>query len=98
MRRLEPIIERGQFRYEQVWREGWWAIYRQTQRGSTWERFEVVHIRRNKARKIGEISIEAMESYPSSEDWGTYAWTAMTLDRAHKIVEEQRTSNASRKC
>lgn len=89
MKRLETTIERGPFKFEQLWREGMWAIYRQTQKGSNWERFEVVHIRRRNARKIGEISIEAMETYPTSEDWGTYAWKTITLERAHKVVEEQ---------
>lgn len=97
MKQLEPIIERGDFRYEQVWREGQWAIYRQTQPGSDWERFEVVHIRRRGARKFGNVTIEAGETYPTSEQWGTYAWTAITFHRAREIVREQGTSDAQEK-
>ena len=97
MKQLEPIIERGDFRYEQVWREGLWAIYRQTPKDGDWERFEVVHIRRHGARKFRNVTIEAGESYPTSEQWGTYEWTAITFHRAREIVREQASSPASRK-
>lgn len=68
--------------YEQIFREGDVAIYRQTKAGQESEAFEVGRIRHNKARDTFGKHFEASESWPSSEEWGIRAWTCTTLRRA----------------
>lgn len=68
--------------YEQVFRQGNVAIYRQTKEGQTWEAFEVGRIRQNKARETFGKQFEASESWPTSEEWGIRAYTYTDLASA----------------
>ena len=82
MNLLPKIFKKSGMNYEQVFRDGNVAIYRQTKAGQSWEAFEVGKIRQNKARIVFGRVFEASESWPNSEEWGVRAWTCATLSRA----------------
>jgi len=72
---LPKQFRRDKFDYEQVFRQGQIAIYRQTKPGQAGEHFEVGKIRQNKARHQFGTDIPARESWPNSEEWGVRAYT-----------------------
>ena len=82
MKLLPKLFRKGGFDYEQVFRDGSVAIYRQTKKGQYLERFEVGRIRENQARETFGKHFEASESWPSSEEWGVRAYTCTDLARA----------------
>jgi hypothetical protein len=76
MRKLELKFRKNGFDFEQVFREGNVAIYRQTKEGQPGNvHFEVGRIRENKAREQFGKHFEACESWPNSEEWGVRCWT-----------------------
>lgn len=97
MKTLPEELTSGGFLLKQIQREGDVAIYEQTKKGSSWKRYEVVIPKKNKAaefklkNKEGEEitrTVEEGESYPSSEDWGSKAWTCVTLEEAQAKLQE----------
>lgn len=85
MRTLCTTFRKYGFDYEQVFSQGNVAIYKQTkaeQPGNV--HFEVGKIRENKAREQFGQHFEACEYWPSSEQWGQFAWTYNTLPRARE--------------
>jgi hypothetical protein len=86
MKILPKQFHKGGFDYEQVFREGNIAIYRQTKAGQCWEAFEVGRIRENRARTVFGKEFDASESWPTSEEWGIRAWTCETQSRAKELA------------
>jgi hypothetical protein len=82
MKTIETEFDSYGFHFEQVFRKGNAAIYRQSMNGKTIA-FEVVKIRKRAARRLpnGEIYPES-EIYPSPAEWGKAAWTCVTLEMA----------------
>jgi hypothetical protein len=89
---LRPIrtrFRRGGFDYRQIAREGFWAIYEQSWRGSENVAYEVVRIRPGSGLLLGQ------EVYPSFEKWGVDAKTLTEKDAAfHKLREIAASLNA----
>lgn len=87
MKPLPTHFRKDGFDYNQVFRQGNIAIYRQTKTNCpTFEAFEVGRIRENKARECFGQHFEASESWPSSEEWGVKAWTCQDLSDARRRV------------
>lgn len=87
MKPIETEFKRSGFEFKQMWRVGPVAIY--GKKKPEWKdffTFEVVVIREQKAWEAFGRVFEAKEAYPSSEQWGTFGWTARTLDAAMVMV------------
>ncbi len=74
--------EKG-FNFKQISRQGDVAIYGRA-KDKTKPHFEVIVIKRHESYTIAENTIEAAEMYPSSEQWGTTAWSYNTIEEANK--------------
>lgn len=70
------------FCYEQMRRQGNWAIYRQTRPGSDMCNYEVVKIGRHNGYTMGGAWIEPAETYPGSSLWGLCGWTCSDMATA----------------
>jgi hypothetical protein len=76
------IRHRG-FDYEQIHREGDFAIYRQTWEGNEHSAaFEIIRIRRREGFHIDGRFVEPAEVYPNSEAWGIDGFTLTDKDLA----------------
>jgi hypothetical protein len=84
---LPTLFPHGWFDYQQVHREGDFAIYRQTWEGNEHSAaFEIIRIRRHEGFHIDGRFVEPGEIYPKSEAWGTDGWTIHDRDAAfHKL-------------
>ena len=63
--------------HTQVKRSEHCAIYELKEKDWPSPGYEVIHIRRLKAREMFGEFVEAHEAYPSNEDWGRYGWTSL---------------------
>ena len=85
MTKLPLQFKRDGFDYNQEFRQNQVAIYRQTKAKQPKNiHFEVGIIRENATYEFHGTTIEAHESWPSSESWGVKAWTYQSLDEAMK--------------
>ncbi len=69
------------FDFDQILREGDFAIFGQSKAGRVMA-YEVVHIRRHEGFAISGRQVEPAEFYPRSEDWGSYGWSLPTREAA----------------
>lgn len=65
----------GNHRYHQIWRDDHAAVYEQFNPADRLLGYEVIVIRRQTAQERFGKQLPAKELYPSSEEWGQYAWT-----------------------
>ena len=79
------------FHYTQEWRQGMWAIYRQTHKESRAARFEVVrlHIQPAHTWPNGQTTPEK-EGYPGASLWGREGWTCFERAEADTLVAMMR--------
>ena len=79
-----PFTKNG-FTHELLGREGLLCIVTRSKRGSQIH-FEVVRLRERKGCtfKRGDkvLTVPNVETYPRSEDWGTYGFTYRSLEEA----------------
>jgi hypothetical protein len=102
MIKLEKYINRGKFIYKQILRKGRFSIYEQYLKKSknilgdpnlkdlesyTLIGFEVIAIRRRKAKDIFDKSYPPKETYPSSAEWGTNGFTFQNYKEAMNKFE-----------
>jgi hypothetical protein len=86
---LPTRFQRGGFYYRQIYREGDFAIYKQTWKGNEHSTaFEVIRLRRHEGFQIGDRWVEPGEVYPNSEAWGVDAWTVLNKDAAFTKLRE----------
>jgi hypothetical protein len=87
MRNLPTTYRKGGFDYTLLTANGTVCCYRQDESGTT-VGYEVCHIihRPESTRVMGgkTITTEAGEYLPSTEQWGSKAWTHKTLEAAEK--------------
>jgi len=82
-RPLPTRFRYGGFDYQQIYREGDVAIYKQTRNGKEDSAaFEVIRIRRHDGFHIGDRFVEPAEVYPNSEAWGSDGFTLTDEDLA----------------
>lgn len=72
----------GGFDLHQVYRDGKWAIYRQSKAGHTAERYEVVKILAHRGFTKRDTFFPPAECYPRPESWGTHGFTCQTYEAA----------------
>jgi hypothetical protein len=71
------------FDHRQIYREGDFAIYRQTWKGNEHSAvFEVVRIKRRQGFEIDGRFVQPAEVYPASKLWGTDGFTLTNKDAA----------------
>jgi hypothetical protein len=91
-RSYKPLPKRFQhdgFDYRQIYREGDFAIYKQTWKSNEHTAaFEVIRIRKREEFEIGGRFVEAAEVYPNSEAWGVDGWTVQNKDAAFRKLRE----------
>jgi len=88
---LPKEFRRGGFTYRQIYREGDFAIYRQTWKGNEHSAgFEVIRIRRRDGFQIGGRFVEPAEVYPNSEAWGVDGFTVTDKDAAFAKLRQMR--------
>lgn len=75
---LPTTIQRDGFTLEQVERNDYAAIYRQTK--DAIEAYEVIRVKR--LPKHEKYELPPREAYPTSEDWGDFGWTYRTIEQA----------------
>ena len=76
---------RDRLNYQQIYREGDFAIYQQTWKGDQHSAaFEVIRIRRREGFVIGGRFVEPAEIYPNSEAWGVDGWTVLNKEVAFR--------------
>ena len=83
---LAKTFRKNGFDYQQVWREGDFAIYKQSKEGVTKNWFEAIQITKHDGYEIAGNKIEPSEIYPSNEKWGTLGFTCIDLVSAHKKI------------
>lgn len=88
MKTLELKFRKNGFDYEQVYRTGDIAVYRQSQGKGVW--FETFVVQKNPVRIIAGITIAASESMPGNEAWGRKGWTYGQESEAMAKCEELR--------
>jgi hypothetical protein len=84
---LAKTFRKNGFDYQQVWREGDFAIYKQSKEGVTKNWFEAIQITRHDGYEIAGNKIEPSEIYPSNEKWGTFGFTCVDLSSAKKRID-----------
>jgi len=84
---IEKTFRKNGFDYQEVWREGDFAIYKQSKSITTKIWFEAVQITRHDGYEIAGNKIEPSEVYPSSEKWGLLGFTCSSLEAAHKRID-----------
>lgn len=76
-------FSKNTFHYEQILRDGQFAIYKQRLRpGAGCLAFEVIRIKQIPESKMFGSVVEAHEAGPSNEAFGTDGWSYPTLERA----------------
>jgi hypothetical protein len=86
---LPKEFRRDGFNYRQIYREGDFAIYRQTWKGNDHSAaFEVVRIKQRQGFEIGGRFIPPAEVYPRSEQWGELGWTFCNKEAAFAKLRE----------
>lgn len=85
MKILEKQIDFKSFTYNQVYRDGHYAIYSQG-RGNTVYGYEAIRIRSHNGYEIAGVKILPSEIYPSSAKWGIDGYTVSDLTEAHKKI------------
>ena len=76
-------LRREKFNYQQIYREGDFAIYKQTWKGNEHSAvFEVIRIRQREGFRIGGRFVEPAEVYPGSEAWSVDGFTLTDKDAA----------------
>ena len=92
-RSLPTQFRHDGFDYQQIHREGDFAIYRQTWAGNGHSAaFEIIRIRRHHGFHIEGRFVEPGEIYPKSEAWGTDGWTVQDNSAALRKLRELRIS------
>lgn len=91
MKPMPPTFSKNGFHYEQLLRDGQFAIYKQRLRpGAGCLAFEVIKIRQKEESMMFGKTVEAHEVGPSNEDFGQFGWSYPTLERAkakfHELV------------
>jgi hypothetical protein len=82
------------FRYNQLYREGDFAIFHMVaEKGTLHQKsfdcgFEVVIIKRHDGYELAGTKIEPAEVYPGTSQWGSYGWTYRDLYHAELKFQE----------
>jgi hypothetical protein len=90
------IIQNGGHRYKQAWRDSDYAIYMQYGHYGQLLGFEVIQIKRQKAKHLFGRDYPPKELYPTSEDWGTFGKTVNSLEAGRQCVETWKQDAISR--
>ena len=82
MRTLPTSFRSDGFDYVLLKREGLAALFQKSKPSHSFPTYEIVWIRQIPTRELFGHTSEAHEAMPSSEQWGTYGWTACDLPSA----------------
>lgn len=94
MKILQQKLKKDGFNFTQIKRYNDIVVYKKTKPGTKIENWEVCYVQNHgdffvKDKKKGmEIKIEASESLPSSNTWGTLGWSYTTENDAFEKFDE----------
>ena len=86
MEHLSTTHAANGYEYEQVWRKGMTAIYKQLRTEDT---YEVIKIKISPASEVFGKSYPEREVYPGNEEWGKLAWTVRGLKEATTLADKE---------
>jgi hypothetical protein len=87
MKILDKEIEYQGFNFTQMYRDGKYAIYKQTKEGWTSAVYEVIIIESHNGYDLAGQHFPPSEVYPSSNQWGLKGFTELTYEAAMKKLE-----------
>ena len=96
MQKIATDFNKWNFNFRQIDRKGSYAIYEKILKECACPEgeknatigYEVIKIINQKETEFRGIKYKAKEAYPSSEQWGSYGWTFMSIDGASKKLKE----------
>lgn len=94
IRPVPKVFEReGSFLHELVWKDGPWAIYRyrfiKSEKAEPHWKYEAVIVRISEPHPRSEDR-RLREAMPSNSDWGNFAWSLNTMEKAQEQIADQR--------
>ena len=88
MKPLPTQFTKHGWQFQQIARSGNRAVFKKTKGKAS--SFEVITIQQHNGYTIAGVTIPPAETYPSSEQWGTYGHTSITetaaMDRFHATL------------
>lgn len=85
----KELTQNGGHHYTQIWRDENAAVYEQRGTSGKLLGHEVIVVKKAPPQAMFGREYPARELYPSSEDWGRFAWTVKdrddALERARKV-------------
>ena len=90
MKLLETKFTSNGFNFEQVFREGDFAVYKKWKEGRDYKGFEAIKIKRHNGYTIAGNYCPPAEMYPSNEQWGVSGFTCLTLQLAFGKIEKMK--------
>jgi len=88
MKILEKSFERKKFQYDQIYRKGNLAIYKQKNIEYGSLTYEAIVIKSHNGYEIMGNKIPPSEVYPCDSQWGDLAWTYQTLEEAQNKIKQ----------
>lgn len=88
MKKLPVTFTKLRFCFKQLKRFKNIAIYNRCREDGSVNHYEVIVIQSHQDYKLGDVTIPASETYPSSEKWGIYGWTYLNLKDAERKFEQ----------
>ena len=78
------------FNFEQIFREGDFAIYKKWKEGWEYKVFEAIKVKRHNGYTIAGNFCPPAEVYPSNEQWGIAGFTCLTREQAFSKVDKMK--------
>lgn len=94
LRVLDTAFSIDGYDFRQLHRDGSVALFEKRKPNHSRPSYEVIIIQRKAAGDVFGKEMPAREVMPRPEDWGTFAWTEVTLEKARQrfnaLVEQQK--------
>ncbi len=87
MKILEKKISHKGFDYNQIYRDGKYAIYEQTKEGYDFKKYEAIVIESHNGYEIAGNYCPPSEMYPNAGQWGDKGFTLDSYDEALEKIK-----------
>src|ERR1035437_6361182 len=88
MKILKTSFKKRGWLFRQIRRKGRIACFEVKEGNKLSRSYEVIRIGSHNGFILAGIKLEASETYPSSNSWGSEAWTVLTKEKALQKFEE----------
>lgn len=89
MKPLATQFRKNGFDFTMLKREGNVALFQKSKPHFTEPHFEIILVQSHNGYELAGRKIEAAETFPSSETWGTKGWTCSDEQRARELFLEK---------